>query len=360
MKRTFAERCRKLKEQLEWSDLDGLLVTKRANWYYLTGFTGDSAALIVSRGGITLITDGRFTAQARQETAGIRVVLQKKGLYEDVGEVLKRQGPRRIGFDPSQLSVAQWQVARKASRGVGRWVAAAGLVEAQRMLKERAELAAMRRAALLAGGVLEGVLRLVKPGVRETEIGAEIEYQMRKRGASGASFDSIVASGPRSALPHAHPTAKQLRKNELVVLDLGVILHSYCSDITRTVYLGRVPQRIQKWYQAVQEAQQAAISTIKAGVSCGEVDAAARRVLANYGLDRYFVHSTGHGLGLEVHEEPRVARGQQRKLEAGNVITIEPGVYVAGVGGIRIEDDVLVTATGSEVLTRVTRDLIEL
>lgn len=360
MKRPFAERCRKLNRQLELSDLDGLLVTKRANWYYLTGFTGDSAALIVSRRGITLITDGRFTVQAREETARIRVVLQKKGLYEDAGEVLKREGLRSIGFDPLQLSVAQWKAARRASRGGGRWVTAPGLVEAQRMRKERGELAAMREAALLAGGVLEGVLKLIRPGVRETEIGAEIEYQMRKKGASGASFDSIVASGPRSALPHAHPTAKQLRKNELVVLDLGVILHNYCSDITRTVYLGQAPRRIRKWYQAVQKAQQAAIATIKAGVSCGEVDAAARQVLADYELDKYFVHSTGHGLGLEVHEEPRVARGQKRKLEAGNVITVEPGVYVAGVGGIRIEDDVLVTATGSEVLTRVTRDLIEL
>jgi Xaa-Pro aminopeptidase len=360
MKRTFAERRRKLKKQLILSDLDGLLVTKRANWYYLTGFTGDSAALIVSRQGTTLITDGRFTVQARQETTGIRVVLQKKGLYEDVGEVLKRQGLRRIGFDPSQLSVAQWQVTRKAWRGGGRCVAAPGLVEAQRMLKDHGELATMREAALLAGGVLEGVLRLIKPGVREAEIGAEIEYQMRKKGASGPSFDSIVASGPRSALPHAHPTAKQLRKNELVVLDLGVILHHYCSDITRTVHLGRVSRRVREWYQGVQEAQQAAIASIRAGVSCGEVDAAARQVLAGYGLDKYFVHSTGHGLGLEVHEEPRVARGQKRKLDAGNVITVEPGVYVPGTGGIRIEDDVLVTATGSEVLTRVSRDLIEL
>jgi len=144
------------------------------------------------------------------------------------------------------------------------------------------------------------------------------------------------------------------------VLDLGAILHHYCSDITRTIYVGRTPPRIRNWYQAVKEAQQAAIAAIRPGVMCGDVDAAARQVLAGYGLDQYFVHSTGHGLGLEVHEEPRLARGQKRKLEAGNVITIEPGVYVAGVGGIRIEDDVLVTATSSEVLTRVTRDLIEL
>ncbi|GAC1615944.1 MAG: Xaa-Pro peptidase family protein [Candidatus Acidiferrum sp.] len=349
-----------LKTQLNLKELDGLLITKHSNWYYLTGFTGDSGALVVTREGMTLITDGRFLVQAREQTSGIRVVLQKKGLYEEVGEFLKSKVLNRIGFDPLQLSVAQWKSARKASGGRSRWAAAAGLVESQRMRKEPDEIAAMRKAALLAGGVLEGVLPLLKPGVRETEIGAEIEYQMRRKGASGASFESIVASGARSALPHAHPTAKLLRKNELVVLDVGAILNHYCSDMTRTVYLGSVPPRIRAWYRAVQEAQQAAITAVRPGVSCGEIDAAARQVLAGYGLEKYFVHSTGHGLGLEVHEEPRVARGQKHTVEPGNVITIEPGVYVAGVGGIRIEDEVLVTATGREVLTRVRRDLIEL
>jgi Xaa-Pro aminopeptidase len=360
MTKPFTERRRLLRAQLDLAELDCLVITSRANWYYLTGFTGDSGALVVSRRETTLITDGRFTVQAREQTSGIRVMLQAKGLYEDLGACLKRQGPGRIGFDPQQLTVAQWKSARRFSQGGSRWVAAPGLVESQRMRKEGGEITAMREAALLAGGVLEAVLRLVKPGVREAEIGAEIEYRMRRKGASGASFDSIVASGPRSALPHAHPTAKRLRKNELVVLDLGAILNHYCSDMTRTVYLGRVPRRLRNWYQAVREAQQAAIAAVRPGISCGELDAAARQVLASYGLDKYFVHSTGHGLGLEVHEAPRVARGQKHRLEAGNVITIEPGVYVAGIGGIRIEDDVLVTATGCEVLTRVTRDLIEL
>jgi Xaa-Pro aminopeptidase len=196
--------------------------------------------------------------------------------------------------------------------------------------------------------------------VRENEIAAEIEYQMRKGGASGVSFETIVASGKRAALPHARPTSKRLRKNELVVLDLGAILSHYCSDMTRTVYLGRASRRIRGWYRAVQEAQDAAVAAVKAGVSCGEVDAAAREVLKKNGLEANFVHGTGHGLGLEVHEEPRVARGQAIRLEEGNVITIEPGAYVEGVGGIRIEDDVAVRFQGSEVLTRVTRDLIEL
>jgi Xaa-Pro aminopeptidase len=228
------------------------------------------------------------------------------------------------------------------------------------MRKDSDELEQMRKAAILAGEIVQFAISLLKPGVREREVAAEIEYQMRKRGASGPAFETIVAFGERAALPHARPTGKRLRKNELVVLDLGVILGHYCSDITRTVFLGRASKRVQVWYKGVLEAQAEAIATAKSGVACGEVDAAARRVLANYGLNHYFVHSTGHGLGLEVHEDPRVARAQKRRLEPGNVITIEPGVYVEGVGGIRIEDDVAVHASRTEVLTRAPRDLIEL
>jgi Xaa-Pro aminopeptidase len=218
----------------------------------------------------------------------------------------------------------------------------------------------MRQAAILAGDVLTGAINLLKPGVMENEIAAEIEYQMRKRGASGPAFETIVAFGDRSALPHARPTAKRLRKNELVVLDLGAILAHYCSDITRTVHVGKAPARVKQWYRAVLEAQIAAIAAVRAGASCGDVDAAARQVLAGHKLDRLFTHSTGHGLGLEVHEEPRVARGQKARLEPGFVVTIEPGVYMAGVGGIRIEDDVAVHSGNTEVLTRIPRDLIEL
>jgi Xaa-Pro aminopeptidase len=241
-----------------------------------------------------------------------------------------------------------------------RWIPALGKVESLRMRKDAAELTQIRRAAILAGEVVQLAIGLLKPGIREFEVGAEIEYQMRKKGASGPAFETIVAFGERAALPHARPTAKRLRKNELVVLDLGVILGHYCSDISRTSYLGRAPKRIRTWYQAVLEAQTAAIAAAKSGAACGDVDGAARQVLAGYRLDHLFVHSTGHGLGLEVHEDPRVARGQNKRLEPGNVITIEPGVYSAGIGGIRIEDDVAVHADHTEVLTRAPRDLIEI
>jgi Xaa-Pro aminopeptidase len=340
--------------------LDCLVVTHPANWYYLTGFTGESGALIITGNGTTLLTDGRFTVQAKEETNGLRIELQKGSLYPAVGEFLRKEKLSNLGFDPEQMTVVQWKAIKKGAGANCKSVEAGGIVEALRRRKDAGELAAMRKAAVLADEVMECAIKMLRPGVRENEVGAEIEYQMRKRGAQGPSFETIVASGPRAALPHARPTAKRLRKNELVVLDLGVILGNYCSDMTRTVYMGQAPRRVRGWYGAVQEAQAAGVAAVKAGVTCGEVDGATREVLKKSGLEQYFVHSTGHGLGLEVHEEPRIARGQEFRLEPGNVITIEPGVYVEGTGGIRIEDDVVVSAKGSEVLTRVERDLIEI
>ena len=316
MNQVFANRRRTLRAGLASEKLDSLLVTHPADWYYLTGFTGDSGALVISRDHeprAALITDGRFLSQAAEETGGVKIVKQAGALYPSVGKFLHEGRGRRVGFDASLLTVAQHG---ELLRGMGERPAlraAPGLVARLRMRKETSELAAMRRAALVADQVMALAASMLKPGVREFEVAAEIEYQMKKRGASGPAFETIVAFGPRAALPHARATAKRLRKNELVVLDLGAILRRYCSN-----------------------------------------------VLARYKLDRYFVHSTGHGLGLEVHEDPRVAKGQSRLLEPGNVITIEPGVYLPEIGGIRIEDDVAVHANRSEVLTRVSRDFTEL
>jgi Xaa-Pro aminopeptidase len=204
-------------------------------------------------------------------------------------------------------------------------------VESLRAVKDASEIDRIRDAARLGSQVMEEAIRLIRPGVTELDIAAEIGYRMRRKGASGESFEAIVAAGPRSALPHARPTARQIGKNELVVLD-----------------------------QAVLDAQSAARDALKAGVTCGAIDAAARNVLQHKGLGRYFVHSTGHGIGLEIHEDPRIARDQKTLLETGNVVTLEPGVYVEGVGGIRIEDDALVTPRGAEILTTTPREFLEL
>jgi Xaa-Pro aminopeptidase len=353
-------RMQNLQQLIRRNALDALLVTSPADWFYLTGFTGEAGVMIADRQGLTLVTDGRFIVQAAEELSGVSVVEQREGLFRTCGEVLKKPRRKRVGFDANHLTVNQIMALKKASGPATRFQRVEGVVASLRARKDATELALMRKAAVLATDVVESAIKLLKPGVRELEIAAEIEYRMRKGGASGAAFESLVAFGARSALPHARPTAKRLRKDELVVLDLGAILNRYCSDITRTVYVGKAPPKIRLWYQAVREAQAAAIEAIAPGRTCGGVDAAARGVLAAHRLDQYFVHSTGHGLGLEVHEDPRLAKGQKTQLASGNVVTVEPGVYLAGVGGIRIEDDVVVHEGRTEVLTRASRDFIEL
>lgn len=337
-----------------------LLVTHPPNIFYLCGFSGSSGALLIGGSRPVLFTDGRYATQAPQEATCAQVIIHTDSLLTAVGGHLREQRARRVAFEADHLTVAQLDELRRAAGRATWWVPLHCAVEDLRVVKSAAEVAALRRAARLASRAFEEVLPLVKPGVREGELAAEIEYRLRRLGASGASFETIVASGKRAALPHARPTAKPLRKNELVVFDLGAILAHYCSDLTRTVYLGRAPARVREWYRAVGEAQGAAREALRPGVTAGEVDAAARKVLEGFGLAKYFVHSLGHGLGLEIHEDPRLAKGQERRIEAGHVVTLEPGVYVPGVGGIRIEDDVAVHSRRVEVLTDAPREFLEL
>jgi Xaa-Pro aminopeptidase len=234
------------------------------------------------------------------------------------------------------------------------------ITEEQRMVKSASEIDLIRRSVATNSEAYSKTIRRVHAGAREMDIAAELDYQMRALGAEKAAFDTIVAAGPRTALPHAHPTAHRLGENELLLIDMGASQEGYASDMTRVAHTGTPPKRILRLYKAVLEAQLAALSSIKAGITTGEVDAAARNVLKRHELDRAFVHSTGHGLGLEIHEPPRIARKDKTKLQAGMAITIEPGAYIDGLGGIRIEDTVLVTEHGCEVLTPTPKDLIEL
>jgi Xaa-Pro aminopeptidase len=352
-------RLKQAREAAARAGANTLLVTGAADMFYLSGFTGDAGVLLVEPSKVTLFTDGRFTTQAKDEAPQSRLKLVRGSLGLGVGQHLAASH-RRVAYSPTQWNLASWQALHRAAGAGVRWRAAEGLVAGLRAIKTNAEVDTIREAGGIACEVMEEVIGMIRPGVAELDLAAEIGYRLRRKGASGESFEAIVAAGPRSALPHARPTSRRIGKNELVVLDLGAILRRYCSDITRTVFVGRAPTRLRRWYLAVQEAQAAARESIRSGVAAGEVDAEARRVLDKHRLGRYFVHSTGHGLGLEIHEEPRLARGQKRQLEPGMVVTIEPGVYVEGTGGIRIEDDVLVTANGSELLTRLGRDLLEL
>jgi Xaa-Pro aminopeptidase len=361
MDKIILSRLKRVRHALEIAGADTLLETHPPNIFYLSGFTGDAGILLVQPAATSLFTDGRFAIQAREEAPGVRTHIHRGGpLVGAIGAYLRRKKRIRVAISPARLNLANWTTLKKAAGKGVRWVASDGIVDRLRAVKDTAEIELIRDAARVGSEVMEETIRLVRPGVTELDLAAEIGYRMRRKGASAESFEAIVAAGPRSALPHARPTPRQIGRNELVVLDLGAILRRYCSDLTRTVYVGSAPARVRGWYQAVLEAQSAARAAVKAGVTAGAVDAAARNLLQRKGLGRYFVHSTGHGIGLEIHEDPRLARGQKALLEPGNVITIEPGVYVEGAGGIRIEDDILVTPHGAEVLTTAPREFLEL
>lgn len=355
-----AARLSLLRREMESARLDAFVVTHLPNIFYLSGFTGSAAVVIISRSGLTLFTDPRYTVQAKQEAQNAGVKIVHGSLLSSAAEQLAREGLRRIGFEAARLTVAQKAALDEAGSSRRRWVPWDGRIEAARAVKDAAELSVMRQAAAIACSSWQEVLPLIKPGVLETDLAAEVEFRMRRKGASGPAFDTIIASGPRGALPHAHASDRAVGKNELVVCDLGAILRGYSSDLTRTVFVGRAPSEVRRWYSAVLRAQEAARNVLQSGVSAQRVDGAARKTLQRAGLGRQFVHSTGHGLGLEVHETPRLARGQKEILRAGMVVTIEPGVYIEGKGGIRIEDDALVTPNGAEYLTDANRELTEL
>ncbi|MBI2678537.1 MAG: aminopeptidase P family protein [Candidatus Koribacter versatilis] len=364
----YQARVHKLAERLRGKrGVDALLVTHLPNVRYLCGFTGSAGVLALADGGghsfatqAALFTDGRYTTQAREEVSGARVVVGKRNPLLEASAWLKQQRARRVGFEAEHMSFATQRHIAAALAKPAKLVPTSGLVERLRMIKEREEIEQIRAAVLLASGLFDRVLRTIRPGVREADVAAELEHAARRDGAEGMSFETIVASGSRSALPHGKASAQPIQANGFVILDFGVILAGYCSDMTRTVCMGSPSKRQAELYAAVLGAQEAAIARVSPGRTVAEVDQAARSRLQKAGLGRYFTHSTGHGVGLEIHEPPRIAKGQAEKLVPGMVITIEPGVYLPGEGGVRIEDMVVVTQSGCEVLTPTTKELIAL
>ena len=362
-----------------------LLVTHLPDVRYLCGFTGSNAALALVGKRAVLFTDGRYTAQAREQAVGTRVVIAKKSALREACAWLEEAGATVCAFDPAhttveQLAAMRASVSGKLRRGFfhplgglagGAIAAKAGAdgaagdgvgwpVSRLREVKDAEEIRALEKAALVGCGLYEQMLGFMVDGMAEREVAAALEYAARMAGADAMSFETIVASGARSALPHGHATSAKLPRRGFVTLDFGVILNGYCSDMTRTVHLGAASAEERAVYEAVLEAQEAAVAAVAAGVSCGDVDEAARSVLRRCKMDKFFTHSTGHGVGIEIHEGPRLAAGQQQKLEAGMVITIEPGVYMPGKFGVRIEDMVLVTSRGHRVLTPAVKAWTEL
>jgi Xaa-Pro aminopeptidase len=354
-----------LRRRLTKAGLHGLLVTHLPDLRYLSGFTGSSAALAVTRRSARLFTDGRYKTQAAAEVSAAQVeIVASSPSVAAVQWLAAQPGVEFAGFDPTQTTVANLARYRAALPARLRRnflsALAAPLIMPLRQIKDEDELALMIEAALTGCKLFEHILGFIRPGLAEVEVAAELEHQGRLLGAEGMSFETIIAAGPRSAMPHGRATAAKLPRCGFVTLDFGVILNGYCSDMTRTVHLGKPKANERSAYEAVLEAQEAGVAAVGSGVSCAEVDEAARSVLRRAGLAEAFSHSTGHGLGLEIHEPPRIGAQETARLLSGMVITIEPGIYLAERFGIRIEDMVAVTRNGGQVLTPAPKALIEL
>jgi len=360
----YKGRQRRLRESLPPNRLDGLLVTHLPNIRYLCGFTGSAGALLVSDAKSVLFTDGRYRTQARAEVQGDKVVIGKKGPLAACAEWLRANKSRsrmrrRIGIESEHFTVAERSRLAAMVPRDSLLRPAPALIERSRTVKDAAEIEQIRSAVLLGADLFDVILKTTRPGVKESEVAAELEYAARKAGAEGMSFPTIIAGGTRSSLPHGRASEATIPSRGFVVCDFGVILHGYCSDRTRTVYVGAATAEARQIYDAVLASQLEAIAVVRPGVKVEQVDRAARKTLQKKGLAKYFTHSTGHGVGLEIHEAPRVAKGQQEILQPGMVITIEPGVYLSGQWGVRIEDIVIVTEQGCEVLSPTQKEFIE-
>lgn len=358
----WSGRLQRFREDYQARDLDAFVVSSPANMTYLCGFTGSAGLLADVRGRTRLIVDGRYAAAARRQFAELGPVdvvpvnrRYDQTLAEVVGEI--RGG---VGFEAEQVSVATLRGWKEVAPAVA-WAPTEGLVAARRLIKDAVEVAALRRACAGLSGIARRLQEFVAEGRSERQVARAIDDAMDQAGFSETAFPTIVASGPNSAYPHARPTDRRLIRGDLVVLDFGGRLDGYCGDLSRMAAIGQVGADARALFDAVRDAHAAALAAVRAGVLSSSVDAAARSVLATRGLGEAFLHATGHGLGLEVHEAPRIAREDADRgipLEAGMVCTIEPGAYVDGLGGVRLEDDVLVTAEGCEVLTDAPRDLL--
>ncbi len=353
------KRIANVRKKLDDLELDAFLVSLPSNIRYLSGFTGSNALLIISQRRQLLLTDSRYRQQSKQEVRGYRVVVSDDGLFGTIARESLLARFRRVGFEGNHLSYTAYQNLKKLFPGI-RFLPKVSLVESVAAVKDASEIESIRKAVRITDRVFRDILGMIRPGVRELEIAAEISYRQRMEGAERDAFDVIVSSGWRSALPHGRASAKRIRAGELVTLDFGCSVDGYHSDLTRTVAVGSTGRRAREIYRIVLDAQERAIEAVRSGLSARELDEVARRYIRSRGYERYFGHSLGHGLGLQVHELPKVSSRSKDTLQAGNVISIEPGIYLPNFGGVRIEDDVLVANAHGLVLNTAPKEFVVL
>jgi len=329
--------------------LDGMLLTSPENVRYLSGFTGTEGTLLCTRARSFFLTDGRYTTQAGDQVRGCDIITWKEK-WPAIGRIVKKMRIFRLGYEARHATVAMQQELGRQLPRVGLQACGQEL-DLLRAIKDAGEIRRLKKAARLAARSLQAVLPLIRAGVREIDVAAELEYSMRRQGAEDLAFQSIVASGPRAALPDGVASAKKIRPGELVVIDYGLVYKGYRSDETCTFVVGEPSARQKKIYAAVKRAHDAAIKAVKPGAPLAAIDRAARRLIAREGFEKHFAHGTGHGLGLCVHEPPTISHRSREQAQSGMVFTIEPGIYLPGWGGVRIEDSVVVTDSGYELIT---------
>jgi Xaa-Pro aminopeptidase len=350
------EKLEKLRALFDEHNIDGLLVTNPYNRRYITGFTGTAGVAVISRDKAVFITDFRYVEQASKQVQGFEIVQHTGPIVEEAANQVARLGIQKLGFEQEDVSYATFKAYESAVKA--ELVPTSYVIEKLRLIKSESEIKILKEAAEIADAAFEHILSFIRPGVKEIDVANELEFFMRKQGATSSSFDIIVASGHRSALPHGVATEKVIEKGELVTLDFGAYYKGYCSDITRTIAVGAISEELKTIYNIVLQAQLRGMEGIKPGMTGKEADALTRDYISEKGYGEYFGHSTGHGIGLEIHEGPALSVRSDVVLAPGMVVTVEPGIYIPGLGGVRIEDDTVVTEKGNESLTYSPKELI--
>ena len=350
------KRIEKLRALMKKEVIDAYLVTSPANLRYLTNFTGTAGLAFITLEKAFFITDFRYTEQAGEQVQAMRIVQQQGDVVGEIIKLMESEGINVLGFEDAFMTYAEYSVFEEVIDA--ELAPASGLIETLREQKDDGEIAIIEKACTIADEGFEHVLKMIRPGMTEIEVANQLDFFMRSLGATGTSFDTIVASGVRSALPHGVASTKTIEQGDLITLDFGCVYQGYVSDITRTFAIGDPGQQLKDIYQIVLEAQQKVIDVAQAGVTGAQLDAIARDFITEAGYGDAFGHSTGHGIGMEIHEGPNITRFNDEPLKVGSIITDEPGIYVAGLGGVRIEDDLVILADGNRILTHSPKELI--
>ncbi len=349
-----------VKAEMDAKNLDGLLISDKTNRIYISGFTGSSATIFLSKNQETIITDFRYLEQTKSQAADFKVIDHQNHPISTLASVIKMDNIQTLGIEAEYMNVNQYLDLKEALPDV-QIIPVYNLVEKLRAIKDPVEIERMKIAAQITDQAFDYFLNIIQPGMTELEVAAKLDNRMRELGASDRAFETIVASGWRTSLPHGHASAKIINQNELITVDFGAVYQYYYSDMTRTISLGKVPSQLKEIYEIVKQSQEAGISEITSTKTCKEIDSVCRQMIEDAGYGKYFGHGTGHGIGLSCHEFPYLNQTTDLKLSPGMVVTIEPGIYIPNLGGIRIEDDVLVCSEKpGEVLTKSTKEWLEL